>query len=564
MAGISDFTDEIDPGAAYDADFARYLAESQKAIEADIARIVKAINEEKATRTEANMLQYLIANRQQIQDQIEGRVSDTLDQTVKAAYKDLLDQSKADSMADKINADVLTSDIGALKPLQQNVAVWFETAGAEAANKVFSGLMSYVVTGNQGMLSAFIDNMSDEKFARYGQLIVHNHLNAFYRQTNALRAVKSGVTRWRYSGPAPQRPFCSAIYGKIFTRAEINAMDNGQTGDVMTTCGGYNCKHRWVPVAASIGQDIGQSDEEIQKKLDAIAVGDGTLANSGRGKVFIKNGKSYSGIIQRSIHTDDKGAYYMRFTGEKQYLAKDANGRYFIDGSQGSAQSRKGPPAAPKTTPGSGTKLKPASDTRAAVSSASSIKEAHDILALPPELKNKISFVDRINGAIRTSSMRAVDFLENMVSRDFSIDGLRFTKLRPGGRAEYDPITRSVTVDADIGTIVHEMSHHLEIRNRDILKAAIQFREKRRNGEDYVSLKSLYPKKKYKRKEMAFEDEWVKKGWSDAYPGKIYPKDFATEIVTMGMEKMYNDPISFAKNDPEYFDFILKFIQKRP
>jgi len=35
-------------------------------------------------------------------------------------------------------------------------------------------------------------------------------------------------------------------------------------------------------------------------------------------------------------------------------------------------------------------------------------------------------------------------------------------------------------------------------------------------------------------------------------------KDGATEIISMGLEKMYKDPIAFLDKDPEYFEFIVK------
>ena len=40
------------------------------------------------------------------------------------------------------------------------------------------------------------------------------------------------------------------------------------------------------------------------------------------------------------------------------------------------------------------------------------------------------------------------------------------------------------------------------------------------------------------------------------YTGKEYP-DKATEIVSMGLELLYEDPYNFAKADPEFFDFIM-------
>jgi hypothetical protein len=60
--------------------------------------------------------------------------------------------------------------------------------------------------------------------------------------------------RYKYAlGPDDRktRPWCETKIdqtkaGKTWKREEINAMDNGQIGNVMVTCGGYNCRHVWL------------------------------------------------------------------------------------------------------------------------------------------------------------------------------------------------------------------------------------------------------------------------------------------------------------------------------
>lgn len=54
-----------------------------------------------------------------------------------------------------------------------------------------------------------------------------------------------------YSGPADGlvRPFCREHLGKVYTKAEIDALDNGQLGNVFLTAGGYNCRHLWMPIS---------------------------------------------------------------------------------------------------------------------------------------------------------------------------------------------------------------------------------------------------------------------------------------------------------------------------
>lgn len=53
-----------------------------------------------------------------------------------------------------------------------------------------------------------------------------------------------------FDGPidAKLRPFCAERVGKVFTRAEIDAMDNGQLPNTLISGGGYNCRHTWIPL----------------------------------------------------------------------------------------------------------------------------------------------------------------------------------------------------------------------------------------------------------------------------------------------------------------------------
>lgn len=58
----------------------------------------------------------------------------------------------------------------------------------------------------------------------------------------------SGVKKWKYVGPPPNRLFCSLHYGKEYTYEEIQKMNNGQGLPVLYYGGGWNCPHLWQAV----------------------------------------------------------------------------------------------------------------------------------------------------------------------------------------------------------------------------------------------------------------------------------------------------------------------------
>jgi hypothetical protein len=62
-------------------------------------------------------------------------------------------------------------------------------------------------------------------------------------------------------------------------------------------------------------------------------------------------------------------------------------------------------------------------------------------------------------------------------------------------------------------------------------------------------------------------DDDFKKTMGDygRYTGKVYMTDdgiHGTEILSMGLQKLYEDPAGFAAKDPEFFNFVLGVVQR--
>jgi SPP1 gp7 family putative phage head morphogenesis protein len=122
--------------------------------------------------------------------------------------------------------------------------------------------------------------------------------------------------------------------------------------------------------------------------------------------------------------------------------------------------------------------------------------------------------------------------------------------------------------------IIHELGHIIENQKPGVRDAAKDFLVNRigkdeRNPEQIGGLKGEYG---FKDK---FEDAF---GGDARYVGKVYPimgdgsrltpgslkgavRD--TEIISMGMQKLYDHPYHFARTDPEYMKFILGTLRDR-
>ena len=83
------------------------------------------------------------------------------------------------------------------------------------------------------------------------QTLYDTSVSIYGRQVEAISAGDDPDTRFVYLGPvdAKVRPFCLRHVGKVYTRKDIDEMDNGQLSNVFLTGGGYNCRHTWTEIS---------------------------------------------------------------------------------------------------------------------------------------------------------------------------------------------------------------------------------------------------------------------------------------------------------------------------
>lgn len=126
---------------------------------------------------------------------------------------------------------------------------------------------------------------------------------------------------------------------------------------------------------------------------------------------------------------------------------------------------------------------------------------------------------------------------------------------------------------ASASTYVHEMGHVMET-DPSVREAAVAFRDARCNPSADRKMADVSPGSGYADSEVGNKDDFqkaTKAVYGDSllhdseayanYIGKAYKDSSgdvrATEVVSMGMQMMHDNPAAFAKADPEYFDFIV-------
>jgi hypothetical protein len=103
---------------------------------------------------------------------------------------------------------------------------------------------------------------------------VKTRISQYGRSVTAAAAAAAELDHYLYTGPLDgiTRPFCKALVDKVVTGDQISKLNNGQGLSVLTSCGGYNCRHSWSPVSEGFIQAA---------KLDQADNGDIKRANRG-------------------------------------------------------------------------------------------------------------------------------------------------------------------------------------------------------------------------------------------------------------------------------------------
>ena len=135
---------------------------------------------------------------------------------------------------------------------------------------------------------------------------------------------------------------------------------------------------------------------------------------------------------------------------------------------------------------------------------------------------------------------------------------LTYHQLAPDGRANAGGEDVRLAPHNSAAVVAHEIGHCLEDQLRGVVRAEKAFLEHRAAGEPLRELAELYPTYGYEKGERCRRDKFDQyfgdnhRAW---YCGKDYPN--RSELLSMGVEALYDDPAGFARKDPEYCKFIL-------
>lgn len=156
------------------------------------------------------------------------------------------------------------------------------------------------------------------------------------------------------------------------------------------------------------------------------------------------------------------------------------------------------------------------------------------------------------NSKLAKKVKQANELLTGIVNKDYLPN---FSPHANGqaGRANATGNIINITSKHSVATYLHEAMHWLERVNPNMLANSMAFLEYRTSGETSENLKKLTGLK-YNANEKAKTDKFF-----NPYCGKVY--DNATEIMSMGIQRLFEAPGEFMKEDKEYFDFVIANLQ---
>lgn len=147
-----------------------------------------------------------------------------------------------------------------VKPSQQRIAALAALGEANllgTAEDITTALVqavsvwAFTVTDPNRILEVLAD-VTDTEFTKV-QTLFDTQTSIYGRQIEAVATENLGPSQaFLYTGPVDgrTRDWCLDRVGKVYTRAEIERMDNGQLPNPFLTGGGYNCRHSFLAVAS--------------------------------------------------------------------------------------------------------------------------------------------------------------------------------------------------------------------------------------------------------------------------------------------------------------------------
>lgn len=172
------------------------------------------------------------------------------------------------------------------------------------------------------------------------------------------------------------------------------------------------------------------------------------------------------------------------------------------------------------------------------------LKEAQEFLENLGGLKGRKEIVINYAGLLDSEGTRAY------------AEGVRQLMVVPGGgfKSEIRAVIhmdKRDTVDA----YIHEGGHVIDILEKNHSDKVEKFFAKRTAGEKAQKLSKIMGNTSYSAEEITKRDKWISPYQGRVYEARDVSNTFASEVTSMTVQMLYENPWKVAKQDPDLFDF---------
>jgi hypothetical protein len=326
----------------------------------------------------------------------------------------------------------------------------------------------------------------------------------------------------------------------------------------------------WGPWGWGCGHDVEDVDRDEAEQLGLLQPGQEVQPDTSK---FIENMRASTRGLDPDLMAKLKGEFGDRLIIEGDYMRWNP--------SVPAAVPKPPAPPQPKTTTATArstpTKWRKKMDSLAeqnrkasSVDKARLKEEALSLIEVPEALRGSLAVkVTTRNQAVIRTAQKGKALVERFVNPSY----VRNTSVSIHQTHKYRSFHRGGEVHlweaANPSTAAHEIMHAVEQQNPEVLKTAAEFLLKRGEGELPIPLRTLTGNSDYDLSEVAFKDKWLER-YGDVYAGKVYSsfgnpataaQIRATEILTMGLERLLEKPLEFYMADREWFELVIKAVR---
>jgi hypothetical protein len=254
--------------------YAKELAAVKTDLERELVRLL--VDAKKGGRTPIALAARALKLRRELRDMLADAGYDALaDVSTVRGLERMAKAVERTRLAAQVTG-FTSRDAARIQALKELARLDLLAQGDDVAIAVWRSVVQGVYS--QRPVSEILGDLSDVLDKSLGEVgtLFDTQVSNFGQQVELLKSTGDPLERFAYFGPVDSktRKFCMDRVGKIYTRADIDGMNNGQLPNCLITRGGYACRHHWIAVSKfSELNDLygtGQRAPEVQAQLDAL------------------------------------------------------------------------------------------------------------------------------------------------------------------------------------------------------------------------------------------------------------------------------------------------------